>query len=159
MKKATKKAATSTAAANVEVKKNSNSNKIGKVAKQKLPTHITEDDTEWDDYITGLKKNVDDAIEAGLFDFGVAYIGFVDDEELGFPNLFDYDKVFRVLLANGYCSECASNYIEELKNSRNDKGLKTDLAVISKDEQKFYMMQEEYEARVLQADVKHMKEV
>lgn len=82
-----------------------------------------------------------------------------DDEELGFPNLFDYDKVFRVLLANGYYSECASNYIEELKNSRNDKGLKTDLAVISKDEQKLCMMQEEYEARVLQADVKHMKEI
>ena len=82
-----------------------------------------------------------------------------DDEELGFTNLFDYDKVFRVLLANGYYSECASNYIEELKNSRNDKGLKTDLAVISKDEQKLCMMQEEYEARVLQADVKHMKEI
>ena len=155
MKKATKKAATSTAAVKVEDK---NSNKTGKVAKQKLPTHMTKDDPEWDDYITGLKKNVDDAIEAGLFDFGVAYIGFVDDEELGFPNLFDYDKAFRVLLANDYCSECASNYIEELKNSRNDKGLKTDLAVISKDEQKFCMMQEEYQTRQLQSVVKHMKD-
>ena len=127
-------------------------------AVDKSPVHITKDDPEWDDYITGLKKNVEDAIHAGLFNFEVAYIGFVDDKDLGYPNLFDYDKVFRVLVTNGYCPECASNYIKILKNSTNDKGQKTDLAVISKEEQAFWCMEEEYEERTKQSDVKHMKD-
>ena len=158
MKKATKKAATSTAAANVEVKKNSNSNKIRKVAKQKLPTHITEDDPEWDDYITGLKKNVDDAIDAGLFNWHLAYVGFIDDPDTGLADLYEGEKMFRILVSNGYCPECANNYINAFKDELNDKGQKTHYLIVPKEEQEFWCIQEEYEARQLQATVKHMKD-
>ena len=127
-------------------------------AVDKSPVHITKDDPEWDDYITGLKKNVEDAVNAGLFNWYLAYIGFIDDPETGLADLYDGEKMFRILVTNGYCPECANNFINEFRNEVNDKGQKKNYLVVTREERDFWCMEDDFIERVEQSDVKHMKD-
>lgn len=157
----TKKAVTSTTAVKVEDKKATKNEKVDqkiqKVAKETIPQHITKDDPEWDDYIVGLKKNVEDSIEAGLFNWYLAFVGFIDDPEVGYADLYDGEKMFRILVSNGYCPECANNYIQEFKNSVNDKGQKKNYLIITREERDFWWMEDDYNERIQSTEIKHMK--
>ena len=116
-------------------------------AVDKSPVHITKDDPEWDDYITGLKKNVEDAVNAGLFNWYLAYIGFIDDPETGLADLYDGEKMFRILVTNGYCPECANNFINEFRNEVNDKGQKKNYLVVTREERDFWCMEDDFMER------------
>jgi len=92
-----------------------------------------------------------------LFNWYLAYVGFIDDPEVGFADLYDEEKMFRILVTNGYCPECANNYIQEFKNDANDKGQKKNYFVASREERDFWCMEEDYHNRIEVADIKHTK--
>ena len=111
--------------------------------------HIQPGDEGWEEYMQDLIDNVKDDIETGKYSFYTAWLGFIDDEELGFPDIYDRNKLFRILTINGYCQECAENFIEYyyIPEVRED-GKKARYGVIDRDENDFFWMEEEFNQRL-----------
>lgn len=124
-----------------------------------LSAHISLEDPGWQQYIDSLVKDINTKLESGEFSFYLAWQGFLDDKDLGFPDLYDRDNLFRILTTNGYCPECASNYITYYFLPETDQnGNKMHYCTIDRDENDFYWMEESFnqklaeQARQLKSD-------
>ena len=146
-KKVVKTAATEKKAASTETK-------ATEIAAQKTPNtqHIKPIDKNWNKYLKGLVKQVKQDVKDGHISFYLAWRGFVDDAELGYPNIYDYGTLVDILMANGYCPECANNFLQHFfLLEKTADGKKLHYCVINRDMIDMVDLEEEATERLLNA--------